>query len=119
MKHIFMKIDYLFYISSIIGLITLYYLIKHKNFSILKYSSITLLTIPILLFSTLFVNFDNAFTLFHKIFFNNDYWIFDVEKDPIIKILPEEFFLHCAILINILIVFFSMLCWIIYKRSSK
>ena len=32
----------------------------------------------------------------HKILFNNDDWLFDYETDPIIYLLPEEFFLTCG-----------------------
>ena len=40
------------------------------------------------------VNFEGSFVLFHKTMFNNDYWIFDPNLDPVINILPEEFFFH-------------------------
>jgi integral membrane protein (TIGR01906 family) len=40
---------------------------------------------------------DRFFVVFHKIFFRNDYWIFDEASDPIIKVLPDEFFFHEAI----------------------
>lgn len=48
---------------------------------------------------------DNVFVWFHKLVFNNDYWIFDYTTDPIINFLPDTYFLHCAlqILINVLI----------------
>ncbi|SJZ80217.1 integral membrane protein TIGR01906 [Pilibacter termitis] len=41
------------------------------------------------------LNFDVVFTLFHKILFRNDFWIYDATKDPIIKVLPENYFLLC------------------------
>lgn len=45
-------------------------------------------------------NFDRAFTMFHLLFFpSEDNWIFDPELDPIITLMPEEFFRNCAILI--------------------
>jgi integral membrane protein (TIGR01906 family) len=37
-------------------------------------------------------DFSKTFYFFHKIFFRNDYWIFDPIADPIINALPEEFF---------------------------
>ena len=49
------------------------------------------------------INFDASFNLFHKIFFSNNYWLFDPDLDPIINILPETFFFHEAILIISLI----------------
>lgn len=46
------------------------------------------------------IDFDNAFTVFHKIFFpGKENWLFDWYKDEIIRILPQDFFMNCAILI--------------------
>ncbi len=46
------------------------------------------------------VDFDTAFELFHAICFpGKDNWLFNRRTDSIINILPEEFFLSCAILI--------------------
>lgn len=45
------------------------------------------------------IGWDRLFVLFHKVFFNNDFWIFDYTTDPVITILPDTFFLHEAILI--------------------
>lgn len=45
-------------------------------------------------------NFDRAFTVFHSLFFpGEDNWIFDPAQDPIITLMPEEFFRNCAVLI--------------------
>lgn len=45
-------------------------------------------------------NFDRAFTIFHTIFFpEKDNWLFDPVEDQIITILPQTFFMNCAILI--------------------
>lgn len=45
-------------------------------------------------------DFDRAFVIFHTLFFpGKDNWIFDPWKDEIINILPQDFFMHCAILI--------------------
>lgn len=46
------------------------------------------------------LDFDRSFVLFHALFFpGKDNWIFDWRQDPVILILPEEFFQNCAILI--------------------
>jgi len=46
------------------------------------------------------LDFDAAFTVFHRIFFpGKDNWIFDPRTDPIINLLPQDFFMHCALLI--------------------
>lgn len=45
-------------------------------------------------------DFDRAFEIFHGIFFpGKENWVFDPDLDPVILIMPEEFFRNCAILI--------------------
>ncbi len=65
------------------------------------------------------INFSKAFYYFHKIFFRNDYWIFDPNKDPIINALPEELFMIEAILIIILLLIFTVIIKILYLRNKK
>lgn len=49
-------------------------------------------------------DFDRAFTIFHTLFFpGKDNWLFDPVKDQIIHILPQTFFMNCAILILFLL----------------
>lgn len=38
------------------------------------------------------VDFTRCFTIFHKIFFTNDLWLFDPDTDYMIRMLPEGFF---------------------------
>ena len=46
------------------------------------------------------LDFNRAFTLFHALFFpGKTNWIFDWRTDPVILILPQEFFCSCALLI--------------------
>lgn len=46
------------------------------------------------------LDFDRAFVVFHALFFpGKDNWLFDPATDQIINILPQAFFMHCAILI--------------------
>ncbi len=68
------------------------------------------------------IDFDGLFTLFHKTFFpGKDNWIFDSRKDEIIKILPEEFFLVCAIFIISLAVLISFVTIVVgfIRRKKK
>ena len=51
-------------------------------------------------------DFNRAFVIFHTLFFpGKTNWIFDWRTDPIILLLPEDFFRNCAILILVLLVF--------------
>ena len=46
------------------------------------------------------LDFDTAFTIFHKLFFpGKDNWLFNPYTDGVIMILPQDFFMNCAILI--------------------
>lgn len=46
------------------------------------------------------LDFERAFTVFHSVLFpGKDNWLFDETADPVIRILPQEFFQHCAGLI--------------------
>jgi integral membrane protein (TIGR01906 family) len=103
-KRIFTFIDISLIVTGLASIIGLFFNIKNKRFYYLKETSSMLIILPVILLTAFMINFDAAFTIFHKIFFRNDYWIFDPELDPIINILPQEFFLHSALLIVILIV---------------
>ena len=49
------------------------------------------------------IGFNSFFTLFHQVLFAGDNtWMFDPAKDPVIWILPEEFFMHAFILFALL-----------------
>lgn len=41
------------------------------------------------------IDFERFFVLFHEVLFRNSDWIFDPALDPIILVLPSEFFLAC------------------------
>ncbi len=59
--------------------------------------------IPFVLLFILAINFDAMFVIFHKLLFNNDAWIFNAATDPIITVLPQEFFMYCFIFAFVLI----------------
>ena len=67
------------------------------------------------------LDFDRAFVVFHELFFpGKDNWIFDSRFDPIINMLPEEFFRNCALLIlsAILLSCGALILWDIHKRKT-
>ena len=66
------------------------------------------------------MNFDAFFVKFHHTFFpGKDNWIFDPAEDEIIKILPETFFMNCALLIVSVIVVVSVLMIVAGVVSRK
>jgi integral membrane protein (TIGR01906 family) len=118
-KEIFMKFNTLLYITGAVSIIGMIVMLKKKQYLFLKYSSIGLLAIPVALSIPFAINFDRSFTVFHKIFFNNDYWEFDPVRDPIINVLPQEFFMHCAILILVLIALFSLVLFFAHRKLRR
>lgn len=57
------------------------------------------------------LDFDTAFTVFHRIFFpGKDNWLFSWYEDEIIRILPQDFFMNCAILILVSIILICLGC---------
>ena len=109
----------LFIINFIIlGITSIVLIIKKKYFNktmIKKYnisfwSSILLLTLFIIVLITAFIiGFDSCFTIFHNIFFlGKENWLLNPDTDKIINILPQEFFLNCAIFVITLISLISI-----------
>ena len=118
-KAIFDKLKLILLFSILISVVGILINKRHKTIKYLQTSSNFLIIIPILLLIPFLINFDKSFTTFHHIFFNNNYWLFDVQTDPIITILPQTFFFHCAILIIILIALSSILLRCVYKLKYK
>ena len=120
-KEIFSSI-YLICLACLILGIILFILLKKfklkislKAFNIFFYEVLFIFLGLILSF---YLNFSKVFTLFHKIFFNNDYWIFDPKKDPIINVLPESYFLFLAIFILFLVMILSITSKIFYTLKK-
>ena len=58
-------------------------------------------------------------TEFGTRFANNDYWLFDPATDPVINILPDLYFLHCAVMILVLMILGSILCAWAYRAEKR
>lgn len=57
------------------------------------------------------IDFQSLFTAFHSLFFpGKDNWVFDMYADEIILILPEQFFINCAIFIGGVFLLFCAAC---------
>ncbi len=68
------------------------------------------------------VDFDSAFVVFHKLFFpGKDNWLFDIQADPIVNALPEQFFLNCGVLIlgTIVIGSLGLMVYGLIKKNTK
>ncbi|HGM3793822.1 TPA: TIGR01906 family membrane protein, partial [Clostridioides difficile] len=114
-RNIFQNINKLAKLLLVVSLVGIILSVKNKNIKILKTTSITLIIMPLLLTVPILLNFEKSFIIFHKLLFRNDYWIFNPDLDPVINILPEEFFFHSGMMILILILLVSILLFVMYK----
>ena len=92
-------------------------LAKRKKIELLKpfglnlgfWSGASLLGVFGLLALVVSQDFNTAFTVFHALFFpGKDNWVFNPYTDEIIKVMPQEFFMNCAILIVASIILISL-----------
>ncbi|HBH3693621.1 TPA: TIGR01906 family membrane protein [Clostridioides difficile] len=118
-RNIFQNINKLAKLLLVVSLVGIILSVKNKNIKILKTTSITLIIMPLLLIVPILLNFEKSFIIFHKLLFRNDYWIFNPDLDPVINILPEEFFFHSGMMILILILLVSILLFVMYKLCKS
>lgn len=116
----------LIFIALIFGVANLIYIIIFKNrgnkyfgreiIKNLNLGSNILILFFLILASAYAIDFSKAFIIFHKIFFKNDYWIFDEKIDPIINALPEELFMIYGAIILGFIIAFSIIIKVLNKK---
>ena len=65
-------------------------------------------------------DFDRAFTIFHSVFFpGKKNWLFGPATDPVILLLPEEFFRHCAIAIAASLLLLCLVLALTGRKQKK
>jgi integral membrane protein (TIGR01906 family) len=114
-KEIVHAIVYVAIFSLIISIILIIYKVQKKDGRYLKYTAISTIAVPLILGIVMTVWWESFFVTVHKIIFRNDYWLFDPYTDPVILILPDEYFLHAALCIVSIIGLGSLVCWIFYR----
>lgn len=122
----FEEVRRIFILVEVICMVTLVLLLagivlkhKQKDGMWLKYASLATVLVPALFGLLIAMNWQQFFVTFHKIFFNNDYWIFNAATDPVITILPDGYFMHCAIMILGIVIMSSAVCFVLYKRNAR
>lgn len=106
-------------IFAVTGILTIVSVIVHHHslhYRYLRAAGIISLIIPAGLALAAYLDWNTLFITFHKIFFRNNYWIFDPAADPVILILPDAFFLQCAVIIAAVLVIGGL---ILIVRSGK
>ena len=118
-KEIFVFFQAVLFPVALIGSIFGIFALKKQKPTYLLLTSVLSIAIPSVLGFLIAMNWNRFFVLFHELFFNNDYWIFDYRTDPIILFLPDGYFMHCAIMILLLILVGSLSCFILYKYQLR
>ena len=123
--HHFAVVKGLFHLAQGVAIVTLpiFYLfwkqVIQKGFlSLYRRGLLIMLSLPLVLgLVGVFIGFEQFFTLFHQILFvGDDTWLFDPAKDPVILILPEDFFLHAFLLFFCL---YELIFGFMYLQSRK
>lgn len=93
-KAIFNELYLLGFVSAVLLIIlTASRVVSRKT---IRISASVMVIVPLLLYCAFQINPNRAFVIFHLIFFSGRTWIFDPKLDELIKILPVEYFVHCA-----------------------
>ena len=109
-KHIFVGLQWLLIADSAVCAVLLIRHIRRKSYAFLKLTGIITVVIPAVLGALIALNWNWVFVTFHHIAFDNDYWIFDEVTDPVITMLPDTFFMHCALMILALVMLGAAAC---------
>lgn len=99
---------------------TWYYLtnlIKQKKVWILRQKIVLCLYVSSVILVCLVLDFERFFVFFHKLLFTEQNWIFDPQIDPIILVLPSDFFLACFVLFIVL--FVGILLFFLYLGKKQ
>lgn len=99
---------------------TWYYLtnlIKQKKVWILRQKIVLCLYVLSVILVCLVLDFERFFVFFHKLLFTKQNWIFDPQIDPIILVLPSDFFLACFVLFIVL--FVGILLFFLYLGKKQ
>lgn len=121
-RTIFRAFSLLFFGCFLLSLLLLWLLRREKPVYLLIFSAFSVV-IPAIIGLLIAIDWQAVFFLMHRVLFRNTYWFFDPEIDPVILILPSEFFMHCGVMIVCLILLFAAVSfgsyWIARRRLRK
>lgn len=92
---------------------------KRGDFGWMKATAYCSFAIPAVLGILVVSDWETVFVEFHQLVFQNDYWLFDPDIDPIIRILPDAYFMHCAAMILLLMIAASLALLLLYRSKMK
>lgn len=118
-KNIFNLFKYMVIGGTLASTAGILWMRRKHCYGYLKLTAILTVALPAVIGAAVALNWDWTFAAFHELAFNNDYWLFDPATDPIINILPDAYFLHCAVMILVLVILGSLICGLIYRRVQR
>ena len=118
-RTIFLAFAYAIPILLALFLLLLLWGKRKGDFRFLLSGSLLSLLLPAALGLCCALDWDETFVKFHELVFDNDYWIFDAATDPVIRVLPDGFFLWEAVLIFVFIALQALLLLLWYRRKSR
>ena len=118
-KNIFNLFKYMSIFGTLAGAVGILRQRRKQSYGYLKLTAILTVSLPAVIGATVALNWDWTFGTFHELAFNNDYWLFDPATDPVINILPDAYFLHCAFMILVLVILGSIICGLTYRWIGK
>lgn len=114
------------YLAGVIALVitVIAFIIKRHCGEYKHFRACAIITaaLPIVIGTFALINFDALFLIFHKLTFSNNDWLFDPETDPIINLLPEAYFMDCAlVIVGVMLIgaAVSLVIYFVMKKKNK
>jgi len=63
--------------------------------------------------------FDQAFALFHELFFPPGSWTFDASSEKLVQLFPQQFWVETTIAVGVVVVALSLLLWWFGTRRAR
>ncbi len=117
--HHFAEVKNLFMLVFFLTIILIPFIIRFmkENLSLVFHNALRVVMLFPLAIGVIawLIGFDQFFVTFHEVLFRDNSWLFDPATDPIISVLPEQFFMH-SFLIFLLI--YELIFFVIYRRGT-
>lgn len=117
--HHFAEVKNLFMLVFFLTIILIPFIIRFikENISLVFHNALRVVMLFPLAIGVIawLIGFDQFFVAFHEVLFRGNSWLFDPATDPIISVLPEQFFMH-SFLIFLLI--YELIFFVIYRRGT-
>ncbi|MBS4761895.1 TIGR01906 family membrane protein [Carnobacteriaceae bacterium zg-ZUI252] len=114
-KNLFLLNNVVFLGGVVASIGALRYIAKQQRWQVFAQIGKIITFLPVAVVIIIATSFNYWFVVFHQVAFGNNDWLFDPSTDPIIHVLPETFFLSCAVLIFAIM----ELCFIVWWQYAR